>query len=107
MPKRSKSKNPTPARHLRNQSVDPLIPPEPDPTTLSSPLEENPFSVLDNPDTSDVDLRRRPSNPPPRKPSPSSLPPTGLPIFLLSNQNLSFKLDHLLNLMDTSNQKIL
>ena len=78
----------------RLRSVDSL-PPDPD---LPSPPDANRFSVLTDHDTTDVDT----DNPPPPRPSTT----VGPPFFPPSNQDLSFKLDHLLNLIDTSNQNL-
>ena len=91
MPKRTKSKATAPASHMRTPSVDPPIPPEPDPSTLTSPLKSNPFSALDDHDTTDDDnVDPLPTSI--NKSKPLSTLVTGPPFYLSSNQDSSFKL---------------
>ena len=94
---------PTPARRLRNNASVPPQPPEPNVEPIKSPLETNPYNPLDESDSSSG--QPSPSKPSPKRATVSTLNPLCVPPFFPpSNQDLSSKLDHILNLIDTTNK---
>ena len=88
---------PTPARRLRNNTPVPPQPPDPDP---------NRYGVLHDSDSlPSNDNESSPSKLSPPRTSPATLNTLGVPPFFPpSNQDLSSKLDHILSLVDTTNQ---
>jgi hypothetical protein len=88
--KQKSTMTPLPGRCLCNKNIGPPIPPEPDPPDRPSPLEANPFNVLDQSNSDDDHTKATSSN------------PSGS-VLSLSNHDISSKLDALISMINTKN----